>query len=74
MIVNLSKDLEKRIGILSDKLHKSKELFLQEALENYMEDQEDYLMASAAVEEQKKSGEPFVPFEKIVKKMKDPHV
>lgn len=46
-ILALPEDLNHRIQSLSQKIEKSPILCLREALENYLEDQEDYLSAVA---------------------------
>lgn len=72
--VNLSEELDQKLTAISSKLHKQKEAFLQEALESYIEDQEDYLLAAEAIDEQEKDGQLSIPFEEVKKKLDALHV
>ena len=45
--LKLPAELEKRVNILSKKTHLSKSRLAREALENYIEDLEDYYLAKA---------------------------
>ena len=45
MSFQLPKDLEKRLDALVQKTHQSKDYYLREALEEYLQEQEDLLIA-----------------------------
>jgi len=48
--IRLSPELEKRLTALAKKTHRSKSYFAREAIENYIEDLEDYYLAKAVQE------------------------
>lgn len=48
--IRLSPELEKRLAALAKKTHRSKSYFAREAIENYIEDLEDYYLAVAVKE------------------------
>jgi len=52
--VRLSKELDERLKALADKTHRSKSYYVKMAIEQLLEDQEDYLAALAAFEKQGK--------------------
>jgi RHH-type rel operon transcriptional repressor/antitoxin RelB len=45
--IRLSPETEKRLTALAKKTHRSKSFFAREAIENYIEDLEDYYLAIA---------------------------
>jgi RHH-type rel operon transcriptional repressor/antitoxin RelB len=45
--IRLSPETEKRLTALAKKTHRSKSYFAREAIENYIEDLEDYYLAKA---------------------------
>lgn len=49
--IRLDKSLEKRLAHLALKTGRSKSYYAKKALEEYMEDKEDYLLALRALEE-----------------------
>lgn len=49
--VKLSKKVEHRLIDLSAKTHRSKSYYVEKALEQFLNDQEDYLLALARLEE-----------------------
>jgi RHH-type rel operon transcriptional repressor/antitoxin RelB len=67
--VRLPEALEKRLDALAARTHHSKSYYLRCALEQFLEDREDYFLAAARLEDYKKNGEKGIPFEDIVKKM-----
>ena len=67
--VRLPEALEKRLESLATRTHRSKSYYLKKALEQFLEDREDYLLAASRLAEYKKNGEKGIPFEEIVKKM-----
>lgn len=66
--VRLPEALEQRLDALAAKTHRSKSYYLRCALEQFLEDREDYLMAASAWEEHKKSGKKGISLEEIEKK------
>ena len=50
--VKLSQDTEKRLNILADKTHRSKSYYVEKALEQFLNNQEEYLLALSRLEEQ----------------------
>lgn len=66
--VRLPESLEKRLNALAHQTHRSKSYYLICALEQFLEDREDYLLAAAAWEEHKKSGLKEISLEEIEKK------
>ena len=68
-VVRLPEALEKRLDDLATRTHRSKSYYLRRALEEYLEDREDYLIAAAAWEEHVKSGKKGISFEEIARKM-----
>ncbi len=49
--VRLSEKTEHRLSELSEKTHRSKSYYVERALERFLNDQEDYLLALARLEE-----------------------
>lgn len=49
--VHLPKDLEERLDKLVGSTKRSKSYYVKKALQQYLEDREDYLLAAAALEE-----------------------
>ena len=48
--VRLEEDLEKRLEHLSNETGRSKSYYVKQAIENYLDDREDYLLALAVLE------------------------
>lgn len=55
--IDLSKETEKRLQALVEKTHKSKEYYVEKALENLLEEQEDYYEAMEILERVEKGEE-----------------
>lgn len=49
--VRLPKELEKRLERFANKTHRTKSYYIRKALEQFLEDREDYLLAVARLEE-----------------------
>lgn len=49
--VRLPDELAERLNVLTEETGRSKSYYLKKALERYLEDQEDYLLAMARMEE-----------------------
>ena len=52
-VIRISKALDERLDALAAKTGRRKSFYASKALERYLEDQEDYLLAVAAYEESK---------------------
>jgi len=65
LAVRIPEKLENRLISLSEKKSRSKSYLVRKALENYIEDQEDYLDALEVLEE----GEETIPYELIRKEL-----
>jgi len=63
--VRFPKDLEARLKNLAIETHRSSSYYMREALERYLEDREDYLLAVARLEE----NSPMIPFDEIRKEL-----
>jgi len=48
--IRLSPELDKRLDALAKKTHRSKSYYAREAIENYIEDLEDYYLGIAILE------------------------
>jgi RHH-type transcriptional regulator, rel operon repressor / antitoxin RelB len=68
--VRLPDHLEQRLNMLAEQTHRSKSFYIREALEQYLEDKEDYLLAVAALEEFEKSGKKTISLEELSKQLK----
>lgn len=66
--VRLSKDLESRLDALAAKTHRAKSYYVKKALEEFLENQEEYEIAAAAYKEYIESGKQSVSFEDLKKK------
>lgn len=59
--VRLPDELEEKLENLSNQTGRSKSYYMKKALEIYLEDREDYLLAVARLEEKN----PRIPYDKI---------
>ena len=66
--VRLNPELEKRLQEFIHKSHRSKSSCVQQALEEFLEDQEDYLEALAVLERIKRGEEKVYSLEEIISK------
>jgi RHH-type rel operon transcriptional repressor/antitoxin RelB len=48
--VRLSPELEQRLNTLAQETHRSKSFYIAKALEEFLDDQEDYLLATQTLE------------------------
>lgn len=60
--------LDKRLTTLAKKAHVPKSEYALHALEEFLDDQEDYLIALAIMERVERGEEKTIPFEEILKK------
>lgn len=63
--VRLSEDVERRLASLAEKTGRSKSYYVRLAVEEFLEDREDYLMALSALER----GAARVPLDQVVKEL-----
>jgi len=68
--VRLREDLEKRLSSLAKKTHRSKSFYIQRAIEEFLEEQEDYLLAISRLETYEKGGKKGISLEEIEEKIK----
>lgn len=65
--------LAKRLSALAKKAHVPKDEYALHALEEFLEDQEDYLVALESSEKIKKGEEKTIPYEQVLKKYNNQH-
>jgi RHH-type transcriptional regulator, rel operon repressor / antitoxin RelB len=63
--IRLDKGLERRLGRLAKKTGRSKSHYAREAIRQYLEDREDYLLGLAVLERK----EPTVSLEKLERRL-----
>jgi RHH-type rel operon transcriptional repressor/antitoxin RelB len=63
--VRLDEDLEKRLERLSVETGRSKSYYVKQAIENYLDDREDYLLALSVLE----AAEPLKSLEEVRKEL-----
>jgi RHH-type rel operon transcriptional repressor/antitoxin RelB len=61
LAVRLPKELEQKLERVAQETHRSKSYYIRKALEQFLEDREDYLLAIARLEE----NNPRVSYEKM---------
>jgi RHH-type rel operon transcriptional repressor/antitoxin RelB len=66
--VRLEKELEDRLESLAQQTGRSKSYHARQAIQQYVEDREDYLIAVAALEKVEAGKDRLVPLEKLVRK------
>lgn len=71
--IRLPEEMEKRLSQLAKETHRTKSYYVKQAIAEYLEDQEDYLIALARMERLEKGIDKPIPFEEIVKKYKKKH-
>lgn len=67
--VRLPEDLQKRLEALAARTHRSKSYYLKRALETYIEDYEDYLMALEVKKRMDAGQEKTYTLEEVKKKL-----
>ena len=63
--VRLEPELEKRLQLLADKTGRSKSFYAREAIRQFLEDREDYLLGMAVLER----NEPVISLEKLERRL-----
>jgi RHH-type rel operon transcriptional repressor/antitoxin RelB len=67
--IPLPKDIEKRLTLFAEKAHISKGEYALHAIEEYLEDQEDYLNASTVMERVENGTEKTYSLEEVLKEL-----
>jgi RHH-type rel operon transcriptional repressor/antitoxin RelB len=67
LAVRLPKGLEDRLNSLALRTHRSKSFYVKEALEKYLEDEEEHQIALEAYEDYLKSRKKTYSFEEVMK-------
>lgn len=73
MTIRLPDDLEKRLSQLAKQTHRTKSYYVRHAIEEYLDDQEDYLVALSRMERIDKGIDKALPFEDLVEEYKKEH-
>jgi RHH-type transcriptional regulator, rel operon repressor / antitoxin RelB len=63
--VRLPKELDERLDRVANETHRSKSYYIRKALELFLEDKEDYLLAVARLEEKN----PRIPLDEALKQL-----
>ena len=66
--LRLPEGLEERLNHLVHETRRSKSFYIREAIKEYLEEHEDYLLASASYEEYLKSGKKGISLDDLQKK------
>lgn len=61
LAVRLPNEIEQRLAALAQKTGRSKSYYVRKAVKDFLQDEEDYLLAIARLEEKN----PRIPFEKV---------
>jgi RHH-type rel operon transcriptional repressor/antitoxin RelB len=69
MTIRLPEETEKRLSKLAENTHRSKSYYVRRAIEEFLDDQEDYLAALASYEDYLKSGKKSISLEELEKKL-----
>jgi RHH-type rel operon transcriptional repressor/antitoxin RelB len=73
MTIRLPEKMEQRLSQLAKETHRTKTYYVKRAIEEFLDDQEDYLIALTRAERMEKGIDKPVPFEEIVKKYMRKH-
>lgn len=68
MTIRLPENMDKRLSQLAKETHRTKSYYVKQAIEEFLEKREDYLLALAAMERFERGEEKAIPFEEILKK------
>ena len=66
-------ELDKRLAALAAKARVSKDTYVLHALEEYLEDQEDYLLALEISQRIEKGEEKTIPYEEVLRQYENEH-
>lgn len=64
-------ELDKRLAVLAEKAHVSKDEYALQALEEFLEDQEDYIQALEISQRIEKGEEKTIPYEEVLRQYKN---
>ena len=67
MTIRLPEEMEQRLSQLAKETHRTKTYYVKRAIEEFLDDQEDYLLALSVMERVEKGEEKTIPFEEILK-------
>ncbi|MBP9693022.1 MAG: ribbon-helix-helix protein, CopG family [Alphaproteobacteria bacterium] len=70
MTIRLPEEMEQRLSQLAKETHRTKTYYVKRAIEEFLDDQEDYLLALSVMERVEKGKEKTIPFEEILKHKK----
>ena len=73
MTIRLPDNLEKRLSQLAEETHRTKSYYVRQVVEEYLDDQEDYLIALSRMERIDKGIDKALPFEDLVEEYKREH-
>lgn len=73
MTIRLPDVLDKRLSQLAKTTERTKSFYVRRAVEEYLDDQEDYLIALARMERIDKGIDKALPFENLVEEYKREH-
>jgi RHH-type rel operon transcriptional repressor/antitoxin RelB len=65
LAVRLPEQLEHRLSKLADRTGRTKTYYIKKAVEEFLEDREDYLLAVAVLEQKN----PSVPLDEVIKEL-----
>ena len=71
--IRLPEKMEQRLSQLAKDTHRSKSYYVKRAIEEFLEEQEDYLIALSRMERIESGEDKAIPFEKLVEKYKKEH-
>jgi RHH-type rel operon transcriptional repressor/antitoxin RelB len=69
LTLRLPTEMEKRLSTLAKETHRTKSYYVKRALEEFLDDQEDYLLGVASYEDYLKSGKKSISLEELEQKL-----
>lgn len=73
LTIRLPELMERRLSDLAKETHRSKSYYVKRAIEEFLEEQEDYLIALSRMERIESGEDKAIPFEKLVEKYMREH-
>ncbi len=67
-MIRIPDELDQRLSALSKTTHRTKAHYIKRAIELFLEQNEEYLLAESAYQEHLSSGKTPIPFEDLMKK------
>ncbi len=75
LTVRLSKEMDQKLSLLSDKTHRAKSYYVKKAIQKFLDEQAEYEWAAVAYKDFLESGKETCSFEEFEKKYAlDQHV